>query len=258
MPVKQVSMRKIKECLRMKWSCGISHEQIAKALGLSKGVISKYAKLAEAAGLDWDKVSSLDETELQHLLIPSTKRTRGAARPLPDWAIAHREMHKKGVTLQLLWEEYVEANSGVATYRYTQFCSLYHDYAATLKRSMRQIHRAGEKLFIDYAGPAVPLVDQLSGEITQAHIFVAVLGASNYTYACATVRETQADWLHGLTGALNFIGGVPEMIVPDCPKALVTNADRYEPSINRVAQDFARHYGTVILPARPRHPQDKA
>jgi transposase len=114
MPVKQVSMRKIKECLRLKWSCGLSHEQIAKALGLSKGVISKYAQLAEAVGLDWDKASSLDETELQHLLIPSTQRTRGA-RPLPDWAIAHREMHKKGVTLQLLWEEYVDAHSGVAT-----------------------------------------------------------------------------------------------------------------------------------------------
>ena len=257
MPVKQVSMRHIKECLRMKWSCGLSHAQIASALGLSKGVICKYAQLAETAGLDWDKVSSLDETELQQLLIPGTKRTRGA-RPLPDWTIVHREMHKKGITLQLLWEEYVEAHRGVATYRYTQFCQLYRDHAATLKRSMRQIHRAGEKLFIDYAGPTVPIIDQLSGEITQAHIFVAVLGASNYTYACATARETQADWLHGLTGALHFIGGVPEMIVPDCPKAMVTHADRYEPLINRVAQDCARHYGTVILPARPRHPQDKA
>jgi transposase len=257
MPVKQVTMRKIKECLRMKWSCGLSHEKIAKALGLSKGVVTKYAKLAVAAGLDWERASSLDETALQQLLIPSVKRSRGA-RPVPDWAIAHREMHKKGVTLQLLWEEYVDAHTGEDTYRYTQFCSLYHGYAATLKRSMRQIHRAGEKLFIDYAGPTVPITDQLTGEISQAHIFVAVLGASNYTYACATVKETQADWLHGLAGALRFIGGVPEMIVPDCPKALISNADRYEPVINRTAQDCARHYGTVILPARPRHPQDKA
>ncbi len=256
MPVKQVAMRKIKECLRMKWSCGLSHEKIAKALGLSKGVVSKYAQLAAAASLDWERVSSLDETELQHLLIPSAKRSRGT-RPVPDWAIAHREMHKKGVTLQLLWEEYVDAHTG-DTYRYTQFCNLYHGYAATLKRSMRQIHRAGEKLFIDYAGPTVPITDQLTGEISQAHIFVAVLGASNYTYACATLKETQADWLQGLTGALRFIGGVPEMIVPDCPKALISNADRYEPIINRTAQDCARHYGTVILPARPRHPQDKA
>lgn len=257
MPVKQVSMRKIKECLRLKWSCGLSHAQTANALGLSKGVISKYVQLAQAAGLDWDKVSSLDEADLQHLLIPSTQRTRGT-RPLPDWDIVHREMHKKGVTLQLLWEEYVEANSGVATYRYTQFCSLYHAYAATLKRSMRQIHRAGEKLFIDYAGPTVAVIDQATGEISQAHIFVAVLGASNYTYACATARETQVDWLHGLTEALAFIGGVPEMIVPDCPKALISDADRYEPQVHRTAQDCARHYGTVILPARPRHPQDKA
>lgn len=257
MPVKQVTMRKIKECLRMKWSCGLSHEKIAKALGLSKGVVCKYAKLAVAAGLDWDRVSSLDDTELQQILSPGAKRPRGT-RAVPDWAIAHREMRKKGVTLQLLWEEYVDAHADVNTYRYTQFCSLYHGYAGTLKRSMRQIHRAGEKLFIDYAGPTVPIVSQLTGEISKAHIFVAVLGASNYTYSCATAKETQADWLHGLTGALNFIGGVPEMIVPDCPKALITNADRYEPIINRSAQDCACHYGTVILPARPRHPQDKA
>lgn len=256
MPEKQVTMRKIKECLRMKWSCGLSHDTIAKALGLSKGVVTKYAQLAVVAGLDWERVSSLDETELQHLLIPSVKRTRGA-RPVPDWAIAHREMHKKGVTLQLLWEEYVDIHAGAETYRYTQFCQLYHDHAATLKRSMRQIHRAGEKLFIDYAGPTVPITDQFTGEISQAHIFVAVLGASNYTYACATLKETQTDWLQGLTEALRFIGGVPEMIVPDCPKALITNADRYEPIVNRTAQDCARHYGTAILPARPR-PQDTA
>ena len=257
MPVKQVSMRKIKECLRLKWSCELSHEKIAKALSLSKGVISKYVQLAQASGLYWEKISTLDEIDLQRLLLPSIKRTRGE-RVLPDWGITHREMHKKGVTLQLLWEEYGDAHPGVATYGYTRFCQLYHDYAGTLKRSMRQIHRAGEKLFIDYAGPTVPIIDQLSGEISQAHIFVAVLGASNYTYACATARETQADWLHGLMGALHFMGGVPEMIVPDCPKALITNADRYEPLVNRVAQDCARHYSTVILPARPRHPQDKA
>ena len=257
MPVKQVAMRKIKECLRLKWSCNLSHEQIAKALGLSKGVVSKYTQLATAAGLDWVAVAPLDEPALQHLLIPNTPRHRGA-RPHPDWLTIHREMHKKGITLQLLWEEYVEANPSAETYRYTQFCKLYHDYAATLKRSMRQIHRAGEKLFIDFAGPTVAIIDQRSGEISQAHIFVAVLGASNFTYACATAHEKQADWLRGLTGALNFIGGVPEMIIPDCPKAMITDADRYEPWVNRAAQDYARHYNTVILPARPRHPQDKA
>ena len=119
--------------------------------------------------------------------------------------------------------------------------------------------RAGLERLLRYcAGPTVPIIDQRSGEISQAHIFVAVLGASNLTYACATAHEKQADWLHGLTGALNFIGGVPEMIVPDCPKAMVTDADRYEPWVNRAAQDYTRHYNTVILPARPRHPQDKA
>jgi len=176
----------------------------------------------------------------------------------PDVLSIHRELRRKGVTLQLLWEEYLAAHAGQPTYRYTQFVEHYRRYAQTLKRSMRQLHRAGEKLFIDYAGPTLPVVDPATGEVRRAHIFVAALGASNYTYACATPGETQVDWLTSLGQALTYFGGVPEMVVPDNPRALVAQPDRYEPGLNRATLECARHYQTVILPARPRKPQDKA
>jgi transposase len=250
-------MRKIKECLRLKFDCALSHEQIARALGLSKGVVNKYLQRAAQVGLSWETAARLEESAIEARLLPPRVQSP-CQRVMPDWTVVHRELRRKGVTLQLLWEEYVEAHAGVVTYRYTQFCHLYQGYAARLKRSMRQTHRAGEKLFIDYAGQTVPVIDRLTGEIRHAHIFVAVLGASNYTFACATARETQADWLSGLAKALQAFDGVPELVVPDNPKALITRPDRYEPGVSRMAQDCARHYGTAILPARPYHPQDKA
>jgi transposase len=172
---------------------------------------------------------------------------------LPEYGRIHQELRRKGMTLMLLWEEYVAAHAGQATYRYSQFCERYRRYALRLKRSMRQIHRAGEKLFVDYAGPTVELADG-----SRAHIFVAALGASSYTFACATPRETMADWLQGCARALSFIGGVPQLIVPDNPRAMIASPNRYEPRANETVEDFARHYGTSVLPARPRHPQDKA
>lgn len=201
----------------------------------------------------------MDEAALAAALFAptSTNKPRGE-RVLPDVLSIHRELRRKGVTLQLLWEEYLAAHAGQPTYRYTQFVEHYRRYAQTLKRSMRQLHRAGEKLFIDYAGPTLPVVDPATGEVRRAHIFVAALGASNYTYACATPGETQVDWLTSLGQALTYFGGVPEMVVPDNPRALVAQPDRYEPGLNRATLECARHYQTVILPARPRKPQDKA
>ena len=257
MPTPRVAMHTIKECLRLKWECGLSHAQVARALGLSKGVVSKYVARAEAAGLDWVALSALDETGIAAKLGGRVPTVRGERAPI-DGAWVHRELRRKGVTRWLLWQEYCEANADRPTYRYTQFCQHQQDYAGSLRRSMRQLHRAGEKLFIDYAGPTVGIVDADTGELRRAHIFVAVLGASNYTYACATPGETQADWLRGLSQALTFFGGVPALVVPDNPRALIARPDRYEPVLNRAAQACAQHYGMAILPARPRRPQDKA
>lgn len=257
MPTQRVPMRNIKEVLRLKFDCDLSHERIARALGLSKGVVSKYVARARLAGLDGAVLASLDEAEIARRLCPAAATQRGerAAIDLP-WV--HRELRRKGVTLQLLWQEYGQTPATAPPYQYTQFCAHYHAYAGSLRRSMRQVHRAGEKLFIDYAGPTVDIVNPDTGEIRPAHIFVAVLGASNYTYACATAGETQVDWLRGLGQALQFFGGVPALVVPDNPRALIKHPDRYEPELNRATQAFAEHYGTAILPARPRKPQDKA
>ena len=249
-------MRKIRDVLRYRHSTGLSLEAIARALNISKGVVAKYLRLAADAGVDWPLPEDLDDAALERLLYrqPSARAPTFAQ---PNYAEVHQQLKRKGVTLILLWEEYRQT-AGEASFQYTAFCTHYRTWAGKLKHSMRQIHRAGEKLFADYAGPTVPIIDAHTGEIRPASIFVAVLGASSYTFACATAGQTQADWLSGIARALAFIGGVTELIVPDNPRALVANANRYEPELNRATAEFAAHYGTVILPARPRKPQDKA
>lgn len=244
-------MRKIKDVLRLKLDAKLSHEQIAAALSISKGVVTKYVGLAAAAGLDWPAVQGCDETALQRRLLVAPQKPRGHIQP--DFGRLHLELRRKGMTLMLLWEEYQADYADSQTYRYSQFCDNYRRFAKQLKRSMRQIHRAGEKLFIDFAGPTMALSDG-----SRAHIFVAAMGASSYTFACATPRETMADWLESTALALRFYGGVTQLIVPDNPRALISDANRYEPRSNDTVLDFARHYGTSILPARPYHPQDKA
>ncbi len=256
MPAPRVAMRRIREVLRLKLLCGLSHREIARALGVSVGAVSHYGRLAERAGLGWPEVESMDEAQLEARLMPRAAPV--GRRILPDFALVHTELKRKGVTLSLLWEEYVAALPGETTYRYTQFCQRYADWAGSLQRSMRQVHRAGEKCFVDFAGQTVPILDVGGGLASRAHIFVAVLGASNYTFACATAAESMADWLGAISRALEFYGGVPAMVVPDNPKALIAEADRYEPLANRTALDFAAHYATVILPARPYKPRDKA
>jgi len=244
-------MRKVKDVLRLKLDARMSHQQIAAALGISKGVVTKYVGLAAAAGLDRTAVQGLDEAALERRLLTGPEQPRDHVQP--DYGRLHHELRRKGMTLMLLWEEHRADYADVQTYSYSQFCENYRRFAKQLKRSMRQVHRAGEKLFIDYAGPTIGLTDG-----SRAHIFVAALGASSYTFACATPRETMKDWLESTARALAFIGGVPQLIVPDNPKAMIADANRYEPRSNDTVLDFARHYGTSILPARPRHPQDKA
>lgn len=251
-------MRKLKDALRLKLEGGQSHQQIASALGISKGVVTKYVGLAVAAGLDWSTVSEMDESALERRLLPAPRPSDVYAPA--DYGRIHQELRRKGMTLALLWEEYCaqvgcehDPDHPVKPWRYSQFCENYRQFAKRLKRSMRQIHRAGEKLFIDYAGPTVALQ---GGQ--HANIFVAAMGASGYCFALATPAQTACDWLHATARALTFFGGVPQLIVPDNPRALVKVANRYEPQLNDTVLDFARHYGCSVLPARAYHPQDKA
>lgn len=251
MPAQRITMRKIKDVLRLKLDARLSHEQIAGSLGLSKGVVTKYVGLAAAAGLTWPEIHACDDVSLERRLLVAPERPRTQVQP--DYGRVHHELRRKGMTLMLLWEEYQADHVDSHTYRYSQYCEKYRQFAKRLKRSMRQIHRAGEKLFIDFAGPTIALTDG-----TRAHIFVAAMGASSYTFACATPRETMVDWIESTAKALNFYGGVPQLIVPDNPRAMIADPNRYEPRANDIVLDFARHYGTSVLPARPYSPQDKA
>ena len=251
MPQPRISLRMIKDILRLKWHGDLSHEQVAKALNVSKGVVAKYVGLAGAAGLDWQTVQHWSEAQLCRALLPRT----AASQPFiePDWARIHRELDRKGMTLMLLWQEYVAAHPTGRTWRYTQFCEHYRAFTQRLKRSMRQHRRAGEKLFVDFAGPTVGLSDG-----SRVFVFVAAMAASSFVFACATLAQRMEDWIAGMVRALHFYGGVPQLIVPDNPRAVIANPDRYEPRANDTVQDFARYYGTSVLPARPRTPRDKA
>jgi transposase len=259
MPAERMIMRKLKEVLRLKLHCGLTHRQIEGAVGVSIGAVSKYCALAERAGLDWAALEALDDSQIEALLRPRRAAALSVRRIEPDYVRVHRELKRKGVTLTLLWEEYGRDHPEGATYQYTQFTERYRVFAAGLKRSMRQIHRAGEKLFVDYAGPTVAIWDVHTGSIAfAAQIFVAVLGASNYTFTCATTRQTMGDWLGSIALAFESIGGVVALVVPDNPRALIGLADPYEPQVQFGVADFARHYGCAVLPARPYRPQDKA
>ena len=248
-------MQQIKEVLRLRHEAKLAYSQIALACGLSKGVVSKYLSLAKAQGIDWPLPEGMDEGQLESRLFTPTK---GPTRFVePDFPAIHQELKRKGVTLQLLWSEYT-ATHGDGAYRYSQFCFHYQRWRKRQKRSMRQLHRAGEKLFIDYCGPTVPIVDPTTGEIHPAQVFVAVLGASSYTYAEATWTQELPQWIASHQRAFQFFGGVVQLLVPDNLLSAVAKACRYDPQPNATYQELARHYQTAILPARPYKPKDKS
>ena len=256
MPTKRKAMRQIKEVLRLKFEAKLSHERIAAATGVSKGAVASYLKRALEAGIGWPLAPLLDDAMLEARLFRAAGAP-AASHAAPDFAHIHQELKRKGVTLTLLWEEYSAAHPGCA-YRYSQFCFHYGQFRDSLKRSMRQVHRAGEKLFLDYCGNTVPIIDAGSGELRAAQIFVAVLGASNYTYAEASFSQSLPDWIGSHIRAFEFFGVVPALLVPDNLKSAIKRACRYEPEATSTYADLARHYGTAILPARPFHPRDKA
>ncbi len=252
----RLSMRKIEEILRLKYEAGLSHRAIARSCSLSPSTVSEYVTHAKAAGLSWPLPKGISGEELEQLLFPRREPSSGRRIPQPDWAAVHRELRRKGVTLSLLWVEYRQEHPD--GYGYSQFCYHYRTWAKQLRPMMRQKHKAGEKLFVDYAGQTAPVVEPQTGEIRPAQIFVAVLGASNYTYAEAHRSQDLANWIGAHERALAFLGGVPEVLVPDNLKAGVKSPNLYEPDLNPTYQDFARHYGLAVIPARVRKPRDKA
>lgn len=254
MATERLSMRKTREILRLK-ELQRSHREIARALGVGVATVSEVAGRAKAAQLDWAAASALSEAELEARLY--VRAADEEERPLPDPATLDVELRKPGVTLRLLHHEYLERHS-TGAYGYTQFCAHYKAWKQTQQLSMRQVHRAGDKLFVDYSGKKPSIVDVETGERVEVELFVAVLGASNYSYAEVTRTQTVADWVMSHVRALEYFEGVPAAIVPDQLKSGVTQSNRYEPGIQRTYDELAHHYDTVIFPARPVHPKDKA
>ena len=250
-----LSMRKIEEILRLKFEVGLPHRAIAKSCGVSSSTVSEYVTHAKAAGLSWPLPEGMTAEQLEARLYPEKGLSRRKILQ-PDWKYVHKELKRKGVTLSLLWVEYRQEH--LDGYGYSQFCQHYREWKEQLNPTMRQKHKAGEKLFVDYAGQTVAVVDPETGEIREAQVFVATLGASNYTYAEAHWTQSLPNWIAAQVRALEFLGGVPEMVVPDNLKAGVTSPNLYEPDLNPTYQDFAHHYGIAVVPARVRKPRDKA
>jgi transposase len=255
-------MRQVKEVLRLRLVSRLSQRDIALAVGLGKSSVSAYLDRAAQLGLSWETVRDLDDAEVERRLFDQVGRHEPSVRVPIDLAWVHREMRRPGVTLQLLWSEYAEAakhhGDGVLPYQYSQFCDAYASHRKTLSPVMRQVHRAGETLFIDFSGVRPSIVDPLHGEVMDVELYVAVMGASNYTYAEATRSQQLAEFVGATVRAFEFFGAVPQIAKPDQLRSAVSRPDRYEPEINTTFAEMGAHYGVAIVPARPRKPRDKA
>ena len=248
-------MRQVREALRLRFEQHRSQREIALSLGLSQSTTHAYLRRFAASGLGWPLPPDLDDAMLDARLFRRADLPQHE-RPVPDWATVHQELKQKGVTLQLLWQEYKQGSAD--GYQYTQFCRHYHAWAATVDPVLRQVYTAGERAFVDYAGPTMPIVDPRTGEVRDAQIFVGALGASHLLYVEATWTQTLADWIGAHVRMLEYFGGVPALIIPDNASALVRKPCYYEPELHPTYQDFAAHYATTVLPARVAHPRDKA
>jgi transposase len=249
-------MRKTREILRLKLTLGKSHRQVSASLSVGIGTISELITRAQLAELDWPAVEKLSDDELEARIYPA-RSLSSVLRPLPDPVYLRTELKKVGVTMRLLHAEYLEQHP-TDGYGYTQFCAHYNEWLSRQHLVMRQEHRAGEKLFVDYSGKKPHFIDPKTGEQIEVELFVAVLGASNYTYAEATLTQSSPDWIASHRRGLAYIAGVPGALVPDQLKSGVTHACRYDPGIQRTYEEFARHYDTAVVPARPAKSRDKA
>jgi transposase len=255
-PMKRLSMRKIREILRLRWGQALSARQVASSLKVSRGTVANCVSRAGLAGLSWPLPDDLDDAALEALLYPPTPHS-SEARFIPDWTAVHRELRRKHVTLQLLWEEY-KRDHPEEGYEYSQYCHLYREFRGKLDVVMRQQHRAGEKAFIDFSGDGIDIVNPKTGEVWEAELYVAVLGASSYTYAEATVSQELRWWIEAHLHTFEYFGGVPKILVPDNLRSAVTRPCLYEPDLNHTYQEMADYYDTAVIPARSQKPKDKA
>jgi transposase len=257
MPRRRLSVRTIREVLRLRWQSVLSEREIGASCHISATAVRSYLQRAKDAGLSWPLPEDLNDTQLEQRLFPPPSRAGGGDRPAINWAEVNKQMKRKGVTLHVLWEEHRQNHPN--GYCYSRYCKL---YAAWLRTSpdpvMIQEHKAGDKLFVDYAGQTMPITDPKTGEVTDAQIFVAALGSSNYTFAEATLTQSLPDWIGSHIRCFAFLGGVPRIVVPDNLKSGVTSPSRYEPDINPTYLKLANHYGVAVVPARVRRPRDKA
>jgi len=256
MTKERLTMKKIKEILRLKYEARLSNRVIAGACQVSNSTVGEYLKRAEAAGIRWP-LGEIGEEELYQKLFPE-KQVAASERkyPLPDWEMVQKDKRKKGVTLQLLWQEYKEKYP--EGYQYSQFCEHYQRWKnSQVEPSMHIEHIGGEQMQVDYAGLKIHYTDPETGEISQASVFVATLPASNYIYAEAQSSENQCNWNNGHVRALEYFGGVPKIVVPDNLKTGITKPNYYEPGVNLAYQDLAEYYQFAVLPARIKKPRDK-
>lgn len=257
MSMPRITMKKLREVLRLKFDLKLSNREIANMLNISSSTVSLYVTTFKRKETSWSQANSLGDIELNKLLFPVKYLDPKRTFAKPNFKYIHKELKRKGVTLQLLWEEYYDMHKD-HSYSRTQFCVLYQGWSRKLNISMRQRHKAGDKLFIDYAGQTIPIVDINTGEIKKAQIFIAVLGASNYTYAEATWSQSLPDWIGSHVRAFEYFGGVVALLVPDNLRSGIDKACRYEPDANPLYADMVSYYGTAVLPARPYKPKDKA
>jgi len=249
-------MRKAREVLRLLYGCGLSARAVAQSCGVARSTVGEYERRAKAAGLSWPLPDGMDDRGLERALRGGGQAAAGPGRGMPDAVYLKRELSKKNVTLALLWDEYRATNED--GYGYTQFCEHARRALRGLGLVMRQEHRAGEKLWVDWAGDKLRIVDAETGKVSYASLFVAALGSSSYTFAEAMSDEKAGNWIRAHVHAYEFFQGVPEITVPDNTKTAVRGPERYEPDLNPLYAAMAVHYGTAVMPARVRRPKDKA
>ena len=255
MATERLPMRKILEILRLRWVLGLTVRETSAALGMSTGAVSRTTERAHAAALSYEAASALTHEALERALYPVARRASAFVEPDVRWI--HRELRRVGVTLELLHQEY-RAEHGERALGYSAFCRRYQRWRARRGPVLRKHYVGGEVLFVDFSGKRPSVVDRLTGKGTEVELFVAVMGASNFTYVEAVATQRVGDWIGAHTRALDYLGGVPRTVVPDQLRAGVSEPDRYEPRLQRTYEDLGRHYGTAVIPARPRKPRDKA